>query len=175
MKRPWTVYPARPLSHLQPEMEFVLNREFPMLKLALRNIGVRLYEFVGLDPNATNEEVTDFDLNCVEQSDLLLAVRPCAADGVSAEIAWKCSRKEPVIVGVPRGCKVSRFTRGWKARNPNFELVEYNELLDLVPLVQAHFAARTDEPKIFAPGLVQFPDPQTKQPLFRQRKLPIAS
>jgi hypothetical protein len=175
MRRPWTIYPARPLTGLPPDVEEVLGREFEMLKHALRGLGFKLFEFVGLDPSATCEQVNDFDLTCVELADLLLAIRPCAADGVASEIAWKCARKEHVIVCVPKGCTVSRLTKGWKARNPNFRYVEYTNILDLVPLVMAHFSERTDFPRVFAPGLEQFPDPVTRQPLFRQKKMPVAT
>jgi len=153
MRKQWTIYPARPLTGLPADFQQSLDRDFTLLKKALRGQGYKLFEFLGLEAqssNATCEDVTDFDLRCVELSDLLLALRPCAADGVASEIAWKCARKEHVILAVPRGAVVSRLMRGWLVRNPNFTYVEYDRILDLVPVVLGHFARRTDKPKDIA-------------------------
>lgn len=174
MKRPWTIYPARPLTGLPAEVDEKLAWEFNILKAALRERGHRLYEFVGLRPDVTCEEVNDFDLMCVEMCDLLVALRPCAADGVSGEITWKCSRKEHVIAAAPKGCTVSRFTKGWRSRNVNFRYAEYDKVLDLIPIIDLHFSERLDEPKIIPPA-AQLLVPDHNNPYYQRTKVPTAT
>ncbi len=159
-KQPWKIYPARPLTGLPAGLQQSLDRDFTLLKEALRGEGFKLFEFLGLEaqsPNATCEDVTDFDLACVEICDLLLAIRPCPADGVASEIAWKCARKEHVILAVPRGVIVSRLMQGWPVRNPNFSYVMFDHILELVPVVRQHFAVRSDGPKVLPLGRLTLP------------------
>ena len=159
-KQPWTIYPGRPLTGLPADLQESIDRDFTLLKVILRQDGFKLFDFLGLEdqnPNSTCDDVTDFDLRCVELCDLLLAIRPCAADGVASEVAWKCSRKEHAIMAVPKGVIVSRFMQGWFVRNPNFTYVVYDHILELLPVVRQHFATRSDGPKVPPFGRLTLP------------------
>ena len=170
----WTIYPARSLSHVPKRMAKKFDSDFERLKRALRKLGAKIYDFAGIKPAASAERTCDYDLMCVECADLVLCDHRLQGSGIGVEIAWKCALKGHVIVGAPKHRYVSKMICGFKVRNPNFEFVRYKDILDLVPIVLAHFAGR-QRPGPKAPPLEQFPDPTTQQSLFRQKKIPVAT
>lgn len=174
-ERPWTIYLARALSTLTDVQRSAFDAEFDKLKSALREAGFKIYEFKGFSTTHDPFDVADFDISCVEMADLVLSIHLHPSDGMGIEIGWKCANQGHVIAAGRHGDYVSNMVRGMGARNRNYTFVRFNDMLELVQIVQAHFESRTDTPEVFAPGLEKFIDPATKQPLFRQKKLPIAT
>jgi hypothetical protein len=174
MNRPlegWTIYPARVLSNITPEQAEAFSREFNLLKATLRAEGAKLYEFVGIS-DKDSEETSEYDINCVELADLVLAIHFLPSTGVGVEVGWKSAKQEHVISAAQRGLYISKLIHGLKVKNPNYQYVEYDDILDLVPIVIAHFARR-QRPGPSAPPLEQFSDSETGQPLFRQKLMPV--
>jgi nucleoside 2-deoxyribosyltransferase len=162
------------LTNLTDEERADFNQEFDALKAALRAAGIKIYEFCGFDKNHDSMMVSDYDISCVEAADLVLAICTHPSTGTGIEIGWACAKQQHVITAGKKGVYVSHMPRGMQSRNPNHSYVEYETLLDLVPMVVEHFAKRPP-PEVSAPGLEKFLDPETRQPLFRQRKYPVAT
>jgi hypothetical protein len=138
----WKIYVGRPLTDMPRKIRRKFDRIFEELKTALRKRGYELLEFTGLRRNASCRQVTHHDLTQVENADLVLGVHPCPSSGLGGEIAWKCALKGHVIAAAPRGLYVSRFIRGFKARNPNFRFMIYDNIMELVGVVARHFQKR---------------------------------
>jgi len=108
------------------------------LKEALYQAGYEMLDFVGT-VDGTAEQVVHTDISCVLTSDLFLAITTYPSIGLGVELGVAAQARKQVIAAGKKGEKATRMVLGLHVHNLNYKYVEYEDILDLIPVVHAHF------------------------------------
>lgn len=100
------------------------------VKADLRQRGYNILDFV-VDESATPEEVFEWDLNCVESCDAMLAIADYPSQGLGWEMATATRLGKPTLAVAEIGRKVTRFTIGAAGVLPSFEFERYRYIKEV--------------------------------------------
>ena len=97
------------------------------------NIGghFKVVEFVGLNPNASAQEVYETDIECAESADVMLGICDYNSTGLGMEIQKRIEHKKPTIIAHRNGQKVSRMVLGPAETYDYIEYLTYSSGADL--------------------------------------------
>lgn len=100
------------------------------VKLGLRERGYKILDFVGSRP-AETAEVFQWDINCVQSCDAMLAIADYPSIGLGWELGTATGLGKPTLAVAEAGRKITRFALGAAEVLPNFELERYSHLQEI--------------------------------------------
>ena len=104
-------------------------------KDVLRGRGYEVFDFVGL-VNGTAADVYKWDIgHCVADCDAFIAICDLPGLGLGYELCEAVRLKKPMLVAAHNDALVTRLVLGAAEVEPNFNFVRYDNLGDLLPLI----------------------------------------
>lgn len=119
--------------------------EVETFKVALRNKGYEVFDFVGL-VSGTPEDVYKWDIgHCVRDCDVFIGICDEPSIGLGWELCEAVRLGKPVLALAHRDAKVTRLVLGAAEVEGNLRFERYEKLEDMHGLVEevAHRVAKT--------------------------------
>lgn len=115
------------------------KKSVEQFKANLREKNYEVFDFVGLI-NGTPKDVYNWDIgHCVQGCDALIAVCDEPSIGLGWEMAIAVKLGKPVLALAHHDAKVTRLVLGAEAVESNFNLVRYDNLQEVLPIVDKLF------------------------------------
>jgi nucleoside 2-deoxyribosyltransferase len=105
-------------------------------KQKLGSNGYKVLEFIG-KVNGTVRDVYEWDINCVRQCDLFVAVCDFPSTGLGIELNEAVRLEKPTLAVANHNTRVSRMVLGMAEVEPNITFSRYYNLLAILPEVDA--------------------------------------